>query len=73
MIDFVGANGAALTFLRDERKVRRGAEFKANWRENGVFRARLKLREAMLKIRSLQSSSIYFNWIIGWFEYVEAW
>lgn len=55
MIDLVGANGVALTFLRDERKVRRGIEVKANWRENGVFRARLKLREAILKTKSLQS------------------
>lgn len=48
MIDFVGANGVVLTFLRDERKVRRGAEVKAIWRQNGLFRARLKLHEAMM-------------------------
>lgn len=54
MIDFSGATGIGLTFLRDERKVRRGAEVKAIWRESGLFRARLKLRMAMMKVRSLQ-------------------
>lgn len=54
MIDFFGAKGIGLTFLKDERKVRRGAELKAIWRENGIFRARLKLRKAMMKVQSLQ-------------------
>lgn len=55
MIDFVGANGVALAFLRDERKALRGPEVKVIWREIGLFRARLKLREAMMKVQSLQS------------------
>lgn len=58
MIDFVGANGVALAFLRDERKVLRGPEVKVTWREIGLFRARLKLREAMMKVQSLQSELI---------------
>lgn len=58
MIDFAGTNGVALTFLRDERKRRRGVEVNAIWRETGLFRARVKLREAMMKVTNL---SILFN------------
>lgn len=61
MIDFAGANGVALAFLRDERKRRRGVEVDAIWRENGLIRARVKLREAMMKVTNLQSTSILFN------------
>lgn len=54
MIDFFGATGVGLTFLRDERKARRGAEVKAVWWESGLFRARLMLRKAMMKVPSVQ-------------------
>lgn len=62
MIDFVCAHGIALTFLRDETKVRRGPAAKATWRDNGLFRARLKLRDAMMKIQSLLWVLTYINW-----------
>ena len=63
MIDFVCAHGVALTFLRDETKVRSGPEAKALWRDNGLFRARLKLRDAMMNIQGLQWVLTYVNWI----------